>query len=78
MPRCSRVTQGSRMKTTEPGLQLKSPIQKNYNRAVFYTYIGVIIMALLTAWFFFEREKSELLEQREEQIELLQNTIKFQ
>lgn len=57
------------MKSTEPDLQLKSPIQKNYNRAVFYTYIGVIIMALLTAWFFFERQKTLLMEQREEQVE---------
>ncbi|NRD75831.1 response regulator [Shewanella sp. VB17] len=57
------------MKTTEPDLQLKSPIQKNYNRAVFYTYIGVIIMALVTAWFFFERQKSQVMEQREEQVE---------
>ncbi|WP_299492793.1 response regulator [uncultured Shewanella sp.] len=57
------------MKPTELGLQLKSPIQKNYNRAVFYTYIGVIIMALVTAWFFFDREKKHLIEQREEQVE---------
>ncbi|QLE87024.1 response regulator [Shewanella sp. Scap07] len=57
------------MKSTEPDLQLKSPIQKNYNRAVFYTYIGVIIMALLTAWFFFERQKTTMMEQREELVE---------
>ncbi|NRB22566.1 response regulator [Shewanella sp.] len=57
------------MKSTEPDLQLKSPIQKNYNRAVFYTYIGVIIMALITAWFFFDRQKSQLMEQREEQVD---------
>lgn len=41
------------MKSSEPDLQLKSPIQKNYNRAVFYTYMGVIVLALLTAWVFF-------------------------
>ena len=57
------------MKSTEPDLQLKSPIQKNYNRAVFYTYIGVIIMALLTAWIFFERQKTQMMEQREELVE---------
>ncbi|MCG9695542.1 response regulator [Shewanella sp. Isolate11] len=57
------------MKSTEPDLQLKSPIQKNYNRAVFYTYIGVIIMALLTAWFFFERQKAQMMTQREELVE---------
>ncbi|MBL4817396.1 response regulator [Shewanella sp.] len=57
------------MKPTEPDLQLKSPIQKNYNRAVFYTYIGVIIMALITAWFFFDRQKTQLMDQREEQVE---------
>ncbi len=57
------------MKSTEPDLQLKSPIQKNYNRAVFYTYIGVIVMALLTAWFYFERQKNEMMTQREELVE---------
>ncbi|MCL2918510.1 response regulator [Shewanella litorisediminis] len=57
------------MKSTEPDLQLKSPIQRNYNRAVFYTYIGVIVMACLTAWFFFDREKTQQLAQREEQID---------
>ncbi len=57
------------MKSTEPDLQLKSPIQKNYNRAVFYTYLGVIIMALLTAWFYFDRQKSEMMTQREELVE---------
>lgn len=57
------------MKSTEPDLQLKSPIQKNYNRAVFYTYIGVIIMALLTAWIFFERQKTQMMDQREELVE---------
>ena len=57
------------MKPSEPELQLTSPIQKNYNRAVFYTYIGVIVMALLTAWLFFDRQKAQLMEQREEQID---------
>ncbi|MCE9679849.1 response regulator [Shewanella sp. AS1] len=57
------------MKATEPDLQLKSPIQKNYNRAVFYTYLGVIIMALLTAWVFFERQKAQMITQREELVE---------
>ncbi|MCH1920033.1 response regulator [Shewanella sp. A3A] len=57
------------MKPTEPDLQLKSPIQKNYNRAVFYTYIGVIVLALLTAWLFFERQKTEQMVQREEQVD---------
>jgi len=57
------------MKSSEPDLQLKSPIQKNYNRAVFYTYIGVIVMSLLTAWVFFDRQKTQQMEQREEQVE---------
>ncbi|QSX40353.1 response regulator [Shewanella cyperi] len=56
------------MKSSEPDLQLKSPIQRNYNRAVFYTYIGVIVLACLTAWVFFDRQKTQLMEQREEQI----------
>ncbi|ABE53830.1 multi-sensor hybrid histidine kinase [Shewanella denitrificans OS217] len=56
------------MKSTEPDLQLKSPIQRNYNRAVFYTYIGVIVMALLSAWVLFDRQKVQLIEQREEQV----------
>ncbi|KFZ38878.1 histidine kinase [Shewanella mangrovi] len=57
------------MKPTEPDLQLKSPIQKNYNRAVFYTYIGVIVLALLTAWLYFERQKTEQMQLREEQVD---------
>ncbi|QSX34122.1 response regulator [Shewanella avicenniae] len=57
------------MKSTEPDLQLKSPIQKNYNRAVFYTYIGVLVLASLTAWLYFERQKNEQMVQREEQID---------
>ncbi|MCE9685843.1 response regulator [Shewanella sp. AS16] len=57
------------MKTSEPDLQLKSPIQKNYNRAVFYTYIGVILMAMLTAWVIFDRQKSQQMLQREEQVD---------
>lgn len=57
------------MKSSEPDLQLKSPIQKNYNRAVFYTYIGVIVLSLLTAWMFFDRQKTQQMEQREEQVE---------
>ncbi|WP_394130269.1 response regulator [Shewanella maritima] len=48
--------------------QLKAPIQKNYNRAVFYTYMGVIVMALLTAVVFFERQKAQQVELREDQI----------
>jgi len=57
------------MKPIEPDLQLKSSIQKNYNRAVFYTYIGVLIMALLVAGLFFERQKSEQMSLRKEQVE---------
>ena len=57
------------MKRIEPTLQLKSTILKNYNRAVFYTYIGVIIMASLTAWMSFDREKAELIHKTEELVE---------
>ncbi|MGL4838529.1 MAG: hypothetical protein ACRC22_13695, partial [Shewanella sp.] len=57
------------MKSSEPDLQLKSPIQKDYNRAVFYTYIGVIIMSLLTAWTSYDKQKTQQMEQREEQVE---------
>ncbi|GIU12441.1 response regulator [Shewanella sp. MBTL60-007] len=57
------------MKRNEPTLQLKSTIQKNYNRAVFYTYIGVIIMALATAWMSFDRQKAQLIQQTEELVE---------
>ncbi|NKF51216.1 response regulator [Shewanella sp. WXL01] len=56
------------MNPNESELQLKAPIQKNYNRAVFYTYIGVIVMALLTAVVFFERQKTQQIELREDQI----------
>ncbi|MEI6858691.1 MAG: response regulator [Shewanella sp.] len=58
------------MKPIEPDLQLKSLIQKNYNRAVFYTYIGVVIMALIAAGIIFERQKTQLMDQREKQVEL--------
>ncbi|MCK8045878.1 response regulator [Shewanella sp. 1CM18E] len=57
------------MKRIEPALQLKSTILKNYNRAVFYTYIGVIIMACLTAWMSFDRQKAQLIQQTEELVE---------
>ena len=57
------------MKPSEPDLQLTSPIQKSYNRAVFYTYIGVIVMALMTAWIFFDRQKTQVMHEREEQID---------
>ncbi|WP_434927221.1 response regulator [Shewanella sp. HL-SH4] len=56
------------MKPTEPDLQLKSPIQRNYNRAVFYTYIGVIVMSLISAAIFYERQKEVQIEQREDQV----------
>ncbi|MBR9727599.1 response regulator [Shewanella intestini] len=56
------------MNSNESDLQLKSPIQKNYNRAVFYTYLGVIVLALLTAVVFFERQKTQQIELREDQI----------
>ncbi|QIR15705.1 response regulator [Shewanella aestuarii] len=56
------------MNSTEQDLQLKSPIQRNYNRAVFYTYIGVIVMSLITAAIFYERQKEVQIEQREEQV----------
>lgn len=56
------------MKATEQNLELKSPIQRNYNYAVFYTYIGVIVMALCTAVLFYERQKEVQIEQREEQV----------
>ncbi|GGI78393.1 response regulator [Shewanella gelidii] len=57
------------MKSNEPDLQLTAPIQKGYNRAVFYTYIGVIVMALLTAWVFFDKQKTQLMSEREQQID---------
>ncbi|BDM65855.1 hypothetical protein NFHSH190041_33070 [Shewanella sp. NFH-SH190041] len=57
------------MKSREPDFQLKSPILKNYNRAVFYTYIGVIVMALLAAWLAFDREKDQNLHQRQEEVD---------
>ncbi|MCL1067438.1 response regulator [Shewanella olleyana] len=56
------------MKSTEPDLHLKSLIQRKYNRAVFYTYMGVIVMALLSAWMLFERQKTQLIKEREEQV----------
>lgn len=56
------------MKSSEVELELKSPILKYYNRSVFYTYIGVIVLAFITAGIFFERQNEQLLTQRDEQI----------
>ncbi|GLP97298.1 response regulator [Paraferrimonas sedimenticola] len=49
--------------------QLKLPIQKSYNRAVFYTYIGVIVLALFSAYLVFNGQKQQLIEKRESQVE---------
>ena len=57
------------MKSFDSDFQLKSPIQRNYNRAVFYTYIGVIVMALITAGLAFENEKEQIMDQRQEQVD---------
>ncbi len=56
------------MKSREQDFQLKSPILKNYNRAVFYTYIGVIVLALLTAWIDFDRSRDQNAVQRKEEV----------
>ena len=56
------------MKSGEQDFQLKSPILKNYNRAVFYTYIGVIVLALLTAWADFDRSREQNIAQRKEEV----------
>ncbi len=57
------------MKSTEPVQQLTSPIQKSYNRAVFYTYIGVIVMALWVAWVAYGEQKLQVMNEREQQID---------
>ena len=57
------------MKSTEPVQQLTSPIQKSYNRAVFYTYIGVIVMALWVAWVAYGDQKLQVMNEREQQID---------
>ncbi|MBE8167259.1 MAG: response regulator [Shewanella sp.] len=57
------------MNPSEPVQQLKSPIQKNYNRAVFYTYIGVVVMALLIAWLAYDKQKIEKMELRDQQVD---------
>ena len=57
------------MKSTEPVQQLTSPIQKSYNRAVFSTYIGVIVMALWVAWVAYGDQKLQVMNEREQQID---------
>ncbi|RYV04235.1 histidine kinase [Shewanella sp. OPT22] len=57
------------MKPTEPVQQLTAPIQRNYNRAVFYTYIGVIVMALWVAWVAYGEQKAQVMNEREQQID---------
>lgn len=72
------------MKSPELDFQLKSFILKNYNKAVFYTYIGVVVIALLTAWYSFEIQKEQIIDSRQEQVDrhvkqidlLLESTIR--
>ncbi|MGB0895056.1 MAG: response regulator [Parashewanella sp.] len=56
------------MNSSEPVQQLTSPIQKNYNLAVFYTYLGVIVMASIIAWLAYDKQKQEVMAEREHQI----------
>ncbi|MCF1427786.1 MAG: response regulator [Shewanella sp.] len=56
------------MKSGDQDFQMKSPILNNYNRAVFYTYIGVIVMALFTAWVDFDRGREQNTVQLKEDI----------
>ncbi|RLV60923.1 response regulator [Parashewanella curva] len=57
------------MNPNEPAQQLTSPIQKSYNWAVFYTYFGVIIIAMLLSWSAYDSQKKEVIQKRELQIE---------
>ncbi|GLS82398.1 response regulator [Paraferrimonas haliotis] len=57
------------MNSASQEAQLKLPIQKSYNRAVFYTYIGVIILALFSAYLVFSGQKKQLIDKRESQVE---------
>ncbi|WP_133405387.1 response regulator [Parashewanella tropica] len=57
------------MNPNEPVQQLTSPIQKNYNWAVLYTYFGVIIIAMLLSWSAYDAQKTEVIQKRELQIE---------
>ncbi|MBY5922377.1 response regulator [Ferrimonas balearica] len=47
---------------------MKAPILRRYNKAVFYTYLGVVLLALFVAWLEYGRQRSQLIEQKVEEI----------
>ncbi|WP_163932071.1 response regulator [Paraferrimonas sp. SM1919] len=57
------------MAHSDKSLLQKLPIIKKYNFAVFYTYIGVLVLALIGAAIIFSNQKSNLIEKRQLQVE---------
>ncbi|MBW3141095.1 response regulator [Ferrimonas balearica] len=49
-------------------LHVKAPILRRYNKAVFYTYLAVVLLALFVAWLEYGRQRSQLLDQKMEEI----------
>ncbi|WP_245595583.1 MULTISPECIES: response regulator [Ferrimonas] len=47
---------------------MKTPILNNYNKAVFYTYLGVVILSLVVAAMVFTKQKQQLLIEKVEQV----------
>ncbi|WP_028109720.1 response regulator [Ferrimonas futtsuensis] len=47
---------------------MKTPILNNYNKAVFYTYLGVVVLSLLVAAGVFTKQKEQLLAEKVEQV----------
>ncbi|GAA5190087.1 hypothetical protein GCM10025772_13970 [Ferrimonas gelatinilytica] len=43
---------------------MKLPILRRYNKAVFYTYLGVVLLSLLVVWLVYSGEKRQLLAQK--------------
>ncbi|TKB50909.1 response regulator [Ferrimonas aestuarii] len=48
---------------------MKVPILNNYNKAIFYTYLSVVVLALITSAVAFDRQKQQLLDQKVGQVQ---------
>ncbi|WP_315900080.1 response regulator [Ferrimonas balearica] len=48
---------------------MKAPILRRYNKAVFYTYLGVVLLSLFVAWLVYDRERTQLVDHKAQEIE---------
>ncbi|GAA4889294.1 response regulator [Ferrimonas pelagia] len=47
---------------------MKLPILRRYNKAVFYTYLGVVFLSLVVAWVVYDGQKQKLIVEKREDI----------